>query len=1001
MDSIWGSGSIAMEKYYQLGTHTTEQWQELHQELIADGNVYEAVPVRQVQVDDEKLHSPTRGTYLLTLEEAEELKKDLRVKFINIDYSKYDEYKPPKDELQSTRPALVNRFSTDVRHYREFETSNTLPASPGVAEVNRTGYQILRLQQTVKDDPWIAGALADNAVVSQAIQARGSGKNIDVVVADEGMWLGHPEFQNDPVLESDGTTAIELPADFGGNVLPGDGTCTVLDLVLDSPYYIDPDWFNAGADPEYNNGAIIDVVGDGSDFFKREVTVNGVRIMGAGTVGGQTAVPDAWLEKVARMFELFTDPNGSGINKEYQRASIKILSGDTGTYHAGFPTIQRVARGAGADYSTNFLTDEGVVFWNLTNLFDTHVQNDMVWYLNSTGDGYGDGDIDAQEVIEHVFHTLHMHGLPAEDIKLYPFISSDWNTGPLYNAMVEAYDAGKWDPSGYQPPGSPDEWKTNGDAFEVAAKEYLFLLNFCMFEYTSLWEGGSLDPEWTDDMRTQAGIQSNNPLGYAFHNTYIAPIISKPSLATIRSIFQDGNTPDQDDPALAGASGYVVDVADRLTTRWDGTIVPVESVALAWWANPLQRSSKFSSAGTVSISSSYTRENTSGSNNTQPAGQDGEHGTPCGALTYGRTQGWAYNANKWTLDLYGTYGSGIEAGFDLTKLFHQLKPKNPAYDKQDPTVMSNSWGYRANKDPLGSTYYYTHRASSNVSYTTENGIAWLSHMGTQGDGGRWKSEMKTNSLTTALDELCDSGVIFVCAAGNSNQKCVSPTHPDYDNYITDVDGASLADSSFFEFGVEVFGTTNRRGFPQQGGKFTDTDGAVKYKTINIGALDDDYNGGLEAKVGYSDRGNSIDCYTPADGTLAANKSYTNEGPRVDTYSNFSYSGGAYDCAFSGTSAACPVAAGFIATVLEHNRDWTWREIIDWINSLDSVPNTDFYYGVESTTPNAANWTDYESLEGGTPKVLYQNNYDSRFVVGVRTMVTNLSLGGAFTLKANK
>ena len=60
-------------------------------------------------------------------------------------------------------------------------------------------------------------------------------------------------------------------------------------------------------------------------------------------------------------------------------------------------------------------------------------------------------------------------------------------------------------------------------------------------------------------MRTQAGIQTNNPLGYAFHNTYIAPVISKPSLATIRSIFQDGNTPAQDDPRLAGESGYVVD----------------------------------------------------------------------------------------------------------------------------------------------------------------------------------------------------------------------------------------------------------------------------------------------------------------------------------------------------------------------------------------------------------------------------------------------------------
>ena len=138
---------------------------------------------------------------------------------------------------------------------------------------------------------------------------------------------------------------------------------------------------------------------------------------------------------------------------------------------------------------------------------------------------------------------------------MYPYISSDWASGPLYAAMEEAYDAGKWDSSGY----GGSAWKTNGDAFEVAAKEYLFLLNFGMFEYSSLWDGGSLSPEWTDDMRTQSGIQTNNPLGYALHNTYIAPVISKPSLTTIRSIFQDGNTPAQDDPSLAGTSGYVVD----------------------------------------------------------------------------------------------------------------------------------------------------------------------------------------------------------------------------------------------------------------------------------------------------------------------------------------------------------------------------------------------------------------------------------------------------------
>ena len=68
--------------------------------------------------------------------------------------------------------------------------------------------------------------------------------------------------------------------------------------MLDAPYYLDPWYFEEFTpDPEYNNGAVSSVNGDGSDFFKREVTTNGVRIMGAGSVGGQVAVPDAWLEK--------------------------------------------------------------------------------------------------------------------------------------------------------------------------------------------------------------------------------------------------------------------------------------------------------------------------------------------------------------------------------------------------------------------------------------------------------------------------------------------------------------------------------------------------------------------------------------------------------------------------------------------------------------------------------------------------------------------------------
>ncbi|MFL2677861.1 MAG: hypothetical protein ACJ0GN_00705 [Candidatus Actinomarina sp.] len=297
----------------------------------------------------------------------------------------------------------------------------------------------------------------------------------------------------------------------------------------------------------YNKGEIIDVTGAGSEFYKREVTINGVRIVAAGNVGGQQAVPDAFLEKVARMVELFTDPNGEGIDAASQMNFIKTLNGAPGTYHAGVPTLQRVARGGGDDYSSNFLRSPES--FDLDYINDSTYNNDMVWYLNSSGEGFGNGDIDAAEVIEHVFHTIHMSGLDALALKQYSEFSSDWASGPVYAAMKEAYDGGLWDSEGY----GGDAWKTDPEMFRIAQKEYLYLLNFSMFEYTSLWENGTLSPEWNDSMRTPSGILTNNPLGYELYNTYIAPVISKPELTMIRDIFQDG---DVGDPTVAGSSGY-------------------------------------------------------------------------------------------------------------------------------------------------------------------------------------------------------------------------------------------------------------------------------------------------------------------------------------------------------------------------------------------------------------------------------------------------------------
>jgi len=344
-----------------------------------------------------------------------------------------------------------------------------------------------------------------------------------------------------------------------------------------------------------------------------------------------------------------------------------------------------------------------------------------------------------------------------------------------------------------------------------------------------------------------------------------------------------------DAPYWLDPAWFEADAATRLTLRWDGTTVPVDSVARTWWSTANQRSASFASLGTVSITSAYTRTRCNGSHSARPTIST-NHGTQCTANAVGRNQGWAFNANKWSINAYGTDGADFEPYFDIMKLFHQAKGNNPTYGNKNPTISSNSWGYRTTSHRTTAYYFYRQGTSggTGLSYTSATLPGFMNYVGTTGDGGPYAGKMKSehlpNSALEAGAEMIAAGVIFVGAAGNSNQKQVSSSHPDYNNYWSTAINGTLTGSTHLEFNVTAYNTTNRRGYPQQLGKYTDgTTGQIVYPVINIGALDDSYAAnGKERKVDYSDMGNEIDCYAAADGTLSATNA-TSGYARPDTY----------------------------------------------------------------------------------------------------------------------
>jgi len=650
------------EQYYTLATYTTEQWQEIHDELCTSDATPDTIPDRACTCTNDLNHSPVRGEFLLTQQEAELLSTDPRIKLINRSPDKYpEEFMPPWEELHcATSGVATDRWTNPYLHYQMWTSvfgssvlSNFTNTEP---TINRNSSQLYRMQ--TKQHPWKTSSTSETTAISAKVQQMGAGENVDIICADNATWIGHTEFINSGV-----PNAVNPDDYVGGNVLPGNGYCDVLDVVLDGPYYIDPDWFNA-------------------------------------------------------------DPN-------------------------------------------------------------------------------------------------------------------------------------------------------------------------------------------------------------------------------------------------------------RLMTRWDGTIVPTEAAAQEWWRDSTQRSAQFAVFGNILVSLNYTRDTAHGSNSTYPT--SGTHGTQCASLIYGRTHGWAYNCNKWQLNLYGTNNPGsMEIGFDIQKIFHQYKPVNPIFGTKDPTMSSNSWGYRAS-NKSGNYYYWRQDAPvSYGGYLSEPGfISWL---GATGDGGRWKSEMYDNSMTQAGDELTQAGVIIVCAAGNSNQPQYNPDHPNYDNHISLFNNQGIYDDTFSEFGFAVTGTTNRRGFPQHIGK-TESETfqgntTVKFPAINVGALDDDMTNSFDQdrKVDYSDMGNAIDIYAPADGTLAATEgTYGLDVARTDdTYPDLTIISGCRDTRFSGTSAACPVACGMLGVVMQYNRGWTYEDLRNWIqNNVEIQPSADMYEGTEVTSPTASWSADYNALQGSERRILYQ------------------------------
>lgn len=433
-----------------------------------------------------------------------------------------------------------------------------------------------------------------------------------------------------------------------------------------------------------------------------------------------------------------------------------------------------------------------------------------------------------------------------------------------------------------------------------------------------------------------------------------------------------------DFPYWIDPAWFNADPGNRLETRWDGTTVPKDLAARQWWSSETFRSPGVAPPGGITIPVNYTRLNSCGNETQKPL--DGSHGTPVASCVYGRTQGWAFNANKWVIWL-DAFTDNYDRVFLIQQVFHQFKPTNVAKGNRNPTISVNSWEFLNALDGNGGYLHY--RGTRYPFDAPDQRYNWIPYMNGIRfyAGAAHSAEMKTNSVTTRATDCVNAGVIFVAAAGNTNQQLVDSSHPNYDNYwsLTGEGGFEGNTNTFAGVvpgGVEYYNSLNRRGFPAQAGSFIQS-GQRTYPVILVGSIGTYVPTGTttyarEYKDDTSSYGDAVDCFATGEDVLAAN--HVN-GTGILRWDNELLTNATTyeDRNISGTSFAAPTAAGLIACKIETNRTWNYSNIKSWLlNSCGRATNSQIY-GVESfASAEDLKWEDRYRINSTLPPVIIWN-----------------------------
>lgn len=315
------------------------------------------------------------------------------------------------------------------------------------------------------------------------------------------------------------------------------------------------------------------------------------------------------------------------------------------------------------------------------------------------------------------------------------------------------------------------------------------------------------------------------------------------------------------------------------------------------------------------------------------------HGTHCTGVAAGTTYGRAKNAQIFVMKVDGLGGTGgVNPGyvFDLIKLWHNLKPINPATGYKRPTVVNMSWMYAS---------IFNGITGGNYQGTPWTDTVKQAQYGMQGGAGDYYG-YQIGSVDLDVSEMLAVGVIACGAAGNYYQTSDVPAGANYNNY----------------FNSSIYGSTR---YYMRGGSPACSPGVITVGNVWTG---DPSLGYAEQKASSSDSGPRVDTWAPGTYIVSSMASTNAYGCTAQYPLNSSFLIGS----LVGSSQASPQVAGVCAQLLQVYPTATPAQIRTKIinNSTDGIlydtgVNND--YAVPYTlhgAPNKYTYQPFNTASGG-------------------------------------